>query len=102
MTEQVNPETHHHRPEGPKRHIVTFLISILLTGFAFMAVIIGGNATWVVPFIIGIAVVQVLFQLYVWMHMDQRGHGFPAVAIYMGTVFVVAFIVTFVYWLGGW
>lgn len=102
MTDQVDVNTHQHRPEGAKRHVVTYIVSLILTAFAFLAVIIGNGAQWVIPFIVGLAVIQVLFQLYIWMHMDQKGHTFPAIAIWMGIVFVIAFVITFIYWLGGW
>jgi len=104
MSQQVETgtQTQQHRPEGAKRHLVTFIVSIILTAFAFFAVIVGGNATWVVPFIIVIGIVQALFQLYVWMHMDQKGHELPALGIYTGLFVVILTVIVFVYWLGGY
>ena len=104
MSQQVETgaQTEHHRPDGAKRHIVTFVVSIILTVFAFIAVIVGGNATWVVPFIILIGIVQALFQLYVWMHMDQKGHELPALGMYTGVFVMLTVVIVFSYWLGGY
>ncbi|HJV45181.1 MAG TPA: cytochrome C oxidase subunit IV family protein [Bacillota bacterium] len=88
--------------EGPKRHLITFVISILFTAFAFAAVVFAGQSPFVAPFIVVLALVQVLFQLYIWMHMDQKGHELPAIGIYFGFLIAFLAVVTFVYWLGGY
>ncbi|NGQ95152.1 cytochrome C oxidase subunit IV [Brevibacillus sp. SYP-B805] len=87
------------KKEGAKRHLVAFAASIILTILAFVAVAYDVvPAGFTVPFIIFLAIVQAFFQLYVWMHLDQKGHEFPRVGIYAG-IFVIAFMIfTFVYW----
>ncbi len=104
MAQQSNTETRtqHHRQEGPKRHIVAFIVSIVLTALAFLAVIIGGSSAWVIPFIIVLGIIQAGFQLYIWMHLDQKGHDLPAVGIYTGLLVALLTIITFIYWLGGY
>lgn len=104
MSNDVNSvETNHSvRHEGPKRHLIAFVVSILFTAFAFAAVIFAGHSAFVAPFIIVLAVVQALFQLYIWMHMDQKGHELPAIGIYFGFLIAFVAVVTFVYWLGGY
>jgi cytochrome c oxidase subunit 4 len=99
---------HHHdtpqrkpkiKKEGVKRHLVAFAASIFLTILAFMAVAYEVvPAGFTVPFIIVLAIVQAFFQLFVWMHMDQKGHEFPRVGIFTGIAFVAFFVFTFVYW----
>lgn len=104
MAQQSNTETttQHHRQEGPKRHIVAFIVSIVLTALAFLAVIIGGSSAWVVPFIIVLGIVQAGFQLYIWMHLDQKGHDLPAIGMYTGLLVALLTIFVFIYWLGGY
>jgi len=105
MTAQANhsEENKSLRPqEGPKRHIITFIVSIFLTALAFFAVAYMPESPFVIPFIVLIGLVQAGFQLYVWMHLDQKGHEFPAIGIWMGVFFVTAFIIVFIYWLGGY
>jgi cytochrome c oxidase subunit 4 len=94
--EQRKPKV---KKDGAKTHIVAFVASLVLTALAFIAVAyevvpIG----FTVPFIIGLAVVQAAFQLFVWMHLDQKGHEFPRVGILAGVFFVAAFVFVFIYW----
>lgn len=85
------------KKEGAKVHIVAFIVSIVLTIIAFMAtayevVPVG----FTVPFIIILAIVQALFQLMVWMHMDQKGHEFARVGILFGAVIAGLTVYSFV------
>ncbi|GAA4713714.1 cytochrome C oxidase subunit IV family protein [Brevibacillus fulvus] len=104
MSAHVSNESTHRTPKvkksGAKAHLVTFIVSIVLTALAFIAVgyeVIPIGFT--VPFIILLAIVQAAFQLFVWMHLDQKGHEFPRIGILMGVVVVAATVFTFVYWL---
>ncbi|HZG55759.1 cytochrome C oxidase subunit IV family protein [Paenibacillus sp.] len=80
-----------HRHEGPKNHLLAFVLSILLTAFAFLAVAYAlvYEKTHVEPwfvyfFIIGLAIFQAVVQLAYWMHMKDRGHGWPIFGIAFG------------------
>jgi cytochrome c oxidase subunit 4 len=87
------------KKESAKTHIVAFVASLVLTALAFIAVayeVVPVGFT--VPFIIGLAVVQAAFQLFIWMHLDQKGHEFPRIGIFTGSFFVLAFVFVFVYW----
>jgi cytochrome c oxidase subunit IV len=90
------------RHEGPKRHLIAFVASIVFTAFAFAAVILAPESPFVAPFIIVLGIVQALFQLYIWMHMDQKGHEMPATFIYFGFFVAMTAVITFIYWLGGY
>ncbi|MFC0189027.1 cytochrome C oxidase subunit IV family protein [Fictibacillus aquaticus] len=64
--------------EERKHHNVSFIMMILLTLVAFYAISsdkIGDS--FAVMFILVLAVVQVFFQLYIWMHLSHKGHEFP-------------------------
>ncbi len=85
------------KKEGAKVHVVAFVASIILTIIAFMATayeVIPAGFT--VPFIIILAIVQALFQLLVWMHMDQKGHEFARVGILFGAVIAALTVLSFV------
>ncbi|MGN7469574.1 cytochrome C oxidase subunit IV family protein [Brevibacillus sp. SAFN-007a] len=85
--------------DGPKRHVVAFIGSLVLTALAFIAVAYEVvPAGFTVPFIVVLAFVQALFQLFVWMHMDQKGHEFARVSIFAGLFFILVAIIVFVYW----
>lgn len=82
--------------------VVSFALMIFLTLIAFAAVAIKGFTAWfTVPFIILLAVVQVIFQLYYFMHMSHKGHEAPALFLYsgivVGAITVLAFS-TIVWW----
>lgn len=85
-----------------KHQVVSFALMIFLTLIAFAAVAIKGFSAWfIVPFILLLAVVQVVFQLYYFMHMSHKGHEAPSLFLYsgllVGLITVLAFS-TIIWW----
>ena len=88
-----------HRMEGPQKHIVAFIFSILLTVIAFAAVASGEvNKNFVYIILVIMAILQVVIQLAFWMHMKDRGHLYPIIGIIFGVVVVLTMIVMALYW----
>ncbi|WP_018749783.1 cytochrome C oxidase subunit IV family protein [Paenibacillus sanguinis] len=88
------------RHEGPEKHVIAFIFSIVLTLIAFAAVAAGGvNVAFTVILLLVMAVLQVLVQLGYWMHMKDKGHMIPI--IFMAGGFFVAFlaIIAALYWM---
>jgi cytochrome c oxidase subunit 4 len=88
--------------EEMRHQVVSFALMIFLTLIAFAAVAIKGFSAWfIVPFILLLAVVQVIFQLYYFMHMSHKGHEAPSLFLYsgllVGLVTVLAFS-TIIWW----
>jgi cytochrome c oxidase subunit IV len=88
--------------EDMRYQVITFSLMIFLTLIAFAAVGFGDLSKWfTVPFILLLAVVQVIFQLYYFMHMSHKGHEAPQLFLYSGAlvgfVTVLAFV-TIVWW----
>lgn len=88
--------------EEMKYQVISFALMIFLTLIAFAAVAYDGFSAWfTVPFIILLAVVQLIFQLYYFMHMSHKGHEAPSLFLYsgafVGAVTVLAFV-TIVWW----
>lgn len=87
--------------EEMKYQVVSFVLMIFLTVIAFVAVGTDMSSYFVVPFIILLAVVQCIFQLYYFMHMNHKGHEVPALFLYsgllVGLVTVLAFV-TIIWW----
>ncbi|WP_075617439.1 cytochrome c oxidase subunit IVB [Paenisporosarcina indica] len=82
-------------------HVTTFAIMIFLTLIAFTMVYAGFSAYFVVPIILLLAAVQVILQLYYFMHMSHKGHETAQLFLYSGVI--VAFItiltmITIVWW----
>jgi cytochrome c oxidase subunit IV len=88
--------------EEMKHQVISFVLMILLTLIAFFAVGYNEFSHWFsVPFIVLLAVVQVAFQLYYFMHMNHKGHEMPSIFLYGGVA--VAFLtiwafMTVVWW----
>ncbi|MGM9925245.1 MAG: cytochrome c oxidase subunit IVB [Bacillus sp. (in: firmicutes)] len=83
--------------EDMKHQVISFSLMIFLTLVAFAAVGYDGFSKWfIIPVIVLLAVVQVIFQLYYFMHMSHKGHGMPAFFLYsgltVGAVTVLAFV----------
>jgi len=88
--------------EEMRYQVVSFTLMIFLTLIAFAAVAVKGFTAWfTVPFIILLAVVQVIFQLYYFMHMSHKGHESPSLFLYsgalVGAVTILAFT-TIIWW----
>ena len=88
--------------EEMRHQVVSFALMIFLTLIAFGTVAIKGFTAWfTIPFIILLAVVQVIFQLYYFMHMSHKGHEAPSMFLYSGLAFglitVLAFM-TIIWW----
>ncbi|MBM7644229.1 cytochrome c oxidase subunit 4 [Scopulibacillus daqui] len=72
-------------------YLVSFFMMLLLTGLSFAAVAMKGiEKHFTAFFIVTLAVIQVAFQLYYFMHLKDKNHGMPALFIYSGAF--VAFI----------
>ncbi|MDF0725321.1 cytochrome c oxidase subunit IVB [Cytobacillus sp. S13-E01] len=81
--------------EDMKYQLITFGITLFLTFLAFLAVGLDFTGWFIVPFIILLAVVQLLFQLYYFMHMAHKGHEVPSLFLYSGVVVAAITILTF-------
>ncbi|WP_066369737.1 cytochrome c oxidase subunit IVB [Neobacillus fumarioli] len=81
--------------EEMRYQIVSFALMIFLTLIAFAAVAIKFNPWYTAPFIILLAVVQVIFQVYYFMHMSHKGHEAPSLFLYSGLLVGLLTILTF-------
>ncbi len=59
--------------EDMRYQVISFGLMIGLTLVAFLTVASDAGVWFTVPFILLLAVIQVAFQLYYFMHMSQRG-----------------------------
>lgn len=92
----INYEYRRRRNAEEMRHqVISFAISIFLTLVAFGSVYAGFDKWFVVPVILLLAVTQVIFQLYYFMHMSQKGHEAPQLFIYGGVIIGFAVILAF-------
>jgi len=82
--------------EEMRYQVVSFALMIFLTLVAFASVAMKGFTAWfTVPFIILLAVVQVIFQLFYFMHMSHKGHEAPKLFLFSGLLVGLTAILTF-------
>ncbi|MBM7552889.1 cytochrome c oxidase subunit IVB [Thalassobacillus pellis] len=82
--------------EEMKQQVVTFALMIIFTIAAFALVVSDViDRYFIIPIILLLALVQVIFQLYYFMHMKNKGHEMPALMIYGGISVAVMTILTF-------
>ncbi|YAR63232.1 cytochrome c oxidase subunit IVB [Bacillus cytotoxicus] len=83
--------------EEMKHQVITFGLMIFLTIVAFVAVAYPKTFSPIfsVPFILLLAVVQVIFQLYYFMHMSHKGHEAPSFFLYSGLLIGLLTILAF-------
>jgi cytochrome c oxidase subunit IV len=88
--------------EEMKRQLITFVLMIGFTIVAFAIVATGYmQKMFAVPLLLIMAVVQVGFQFYYFMHMKDKGHEFPSLMIYGGVwaaILTIAALVAIVWW----
>ena len=71
--------------EEMKKQMISFSLMIILTLISFGIVATGNiEKIYAIPLLLVMAVVQVAFQFYYFMHMKDKGHGMPAALIYGG------------------
>jgi cytochrome c oxidase subunit IV len=76
-----------------RTQLISFILMIFITSMAFIS--IGSDAVpngFAIPFILMLAGVQVVLQLYFFMHMNEKGTGWINVMIWSG-LFVAALTV---------
>jgi cytochrome c oxidase subunit 4 len=82
--------------EEMRYHIISFSMMIFLTFIAFAAVGFKEvSKSFTPPFILLLAIVQVIFQLYYFMHMKHKGHEAPSMFIFSGALVAFIIILTF-------
>ncbi|WP_404452477.1 cytochrome c oxidase subunit IVB [Virgibacillus necropolis] len=88
--------------EEMKTQLITFALMIVFTLVAFG--IVAGDIMpkmFVIPIILLLAIVQVAFQLYYFMHMKNAGHEMPSTMMYGGiwaAILTVAGLAALTWW----
>ncbi|WEG11704.1 cytochrome C oxidase subunit IV family protein [Pullulanibacillus sp. KACC 23026] len=77
---------------------VTFVSMIIFTVLAFLAVYFRKNIDnhLIAFFIVTLAVIQVAFQLFYFMHLKDKNHGIPSLFIFSGALVVFITVISFV------
>ncbi|HEX7066206.1 MAG TPA: cytochrome c oxidase subunit IVB [Bacillales bacterium] len=96
---QMSSIKERHKKEKQKRelqhHLVSFGMMLLLTILAFIAVWYKeASSMFVALFILLLAVIQAAFQMFYFMHLKDKGHGFPAGFIASGVVVAILTVAT--------
>ncbi len=90
-----------HQQEGPRKHLLAFLMSIFLTILAFIAVAYRDvlDSNFVPMFIVALALIQALVQALFWMHLKDRGHFQQRLFIACGAAVAFAAAYTAIEWM---
>ncbi|WP_210618129.1 cytochrome C oxidase subunit IV family protein [Mammaliicoccus lentus] len=85
-----------------RMQVTNFAIMIFVTFVAFALVAAELPKEFVIPVILGLAVLQVVLQFYYFMHMKAEKHGISKLFMVVGLFFGLSFVVTFIYivWIG--
>ncbi len=72
------------------KHVIAFAVMIVLTAIAFYLVATNIiTMQLLVPILLVLATIQVILQLYFFMHLDQKGTGFQILFMAAGIVIAV-------------
>lgn len=75
--------------------VTTFALMIFLTLIAFTAVYADFSPNLVVPIILLLAVIQVVMQLFYFMHMSHKGHENAKLFLFSGVTVAFITVLTF-------
>ncbi|RKQ37370.1 cytochrome c oxidase subunit IVB [Oceanobacillus halophilus] len=92
---KINSYENTRRKEEMKHQVITFVLMIAFTLIAFLVVAAELSRTFVIPFILLLAVVQVGFQFYYFMHMKDKGHEIISSLIFGGIWIAAVTVLTF-------
>jgi len=87
--------------EEMRSQLTMFAMMIFFTLVSFTTVIAGFDKNFIKPIILLLAGVQVVLQLYYFMHMKHKGHELPAFFMYTGMLIAfltVLAMVSIVWW----
>ncbi|UJL47825.1 cytochrome c oxidase subunit IVB [Virgibacillus sp. NKC19-16] len=101
-TNKMNAFQKQKKKEEMKKQVISFALMIGLTIIAFSLVATGAmESMFIIPVLIILAVIQVGFQFYYFMHLKDKGHEMPAAFIYGGvfvTFLVLAALLVITWW----
>lgn len=84
-----------------KTQITSYLMMIALTSMAFISIATDAIPSgFAIPFILVLAGVQVIFQLYVFMHMGEKKAGWVNIMIWTGMFIGAITVATLMFLLG--
>jgi cytochrome c oxidase subunit 4 len=84
------------KTESTAKHLISFVIMIILTAAAFYVVVNSGSVVaqhLILPLILVFAVIQVFLQLFTFMHLGQKGTAFYTIFIMTGILFAIVMVV---------
>ncbi len=82
--------------EEMRMQVTSFALMIFFTLISFVAVAGEFSKWFVIPIIFLLAIVQVIFQLYYFMHMSHKGHGAVKIFLFSGCTVAFVTILTFI------
>lgn len=102
MNSKMNSYQKRKNKQEMQKQLITFATMIIFTIIAFA--IVGAEIVpmFAIPLLLILAVIQVAFQFYYFMHMKDEGHEVPALLIYGGVIvtLLVALTFTTIIWWG--
>ena len=94
----------HHHALHMRKQVINFAIMIFLTFLAFAVVVADFSPYFIKPIILLLAGIQVVLQLYSFMHMDdKKGHHIGVISLFVWTGALIAFtfflaFLTIIWW----
>jgi len=82
-----------------RKHIISYVIMMVITIAAFLMV--GNNMLSPVAMIVALVImasILVILQLADFMHLDQKGHLYPAIFIANGIFWGIIFVLVITIW----
>ncbi|GGE08068.1 hypothetical protein GCM10011571_06640 [Marinithermofilum abyssi] len=85
--------------ESAWKHVAWFVVMMILTAISFVLVGTGQMGTsMLIPAILILAALQVVIQLFTFMHLSERGSFFPLFFMGGGILVAATAIVAMLYW----
>ena len=84
--------------ERASKHVMAYIVMMILTAAAFILVGTGTVSAVVIPTLLILAAIQVFMQLFIFMHLDQKGSFFPALFMICGIIGALVCVLAMTLW----
>ncbi|MFA9557326.1 cytochrome C oxidase subunit IV family protein [Evansella sp. AB-rgal1] len=101
LTGEPSKKTKRKLAREMRTQLISFVFMLFLTSMAFISIASDAIPSgFAFPFILILAVIQVILQLYVFMHLNERGNGWTNAMIWTGVLIAIPTVAALMLLLG--
>ena len=101
LTGEPSKKTKRKLKKEMRTQLISFVLMIFLTSISFISIASDAiPANFAIPFIFMLAVIQVVLQLYIFMHLNDKGSSWPNVMMWSAVVVAIPSVAALMFLIG--